>query len=107
MADLFVLPTKELEGFGLITIESMASGVPVVGTPIGGTKEILDRFDSSFLFSDASPESMAHLIAEKCRFIRDRPEAWAEIGKRCREFVEKNYSWEKNIDSLEKLMSGG
>lgn len=107
MADLFVLPTKELEGFGLITIESMASGVPVVGTPIGGTKEILDRFDPSFLFEDASPEAMSKLIIEKCWIIKHTPEAWAEIGRRCRTFVEENYSWERNIDLLETLMSDG
>ncbi|MDF1593530.1 MAG: glycosyltransferase [Desulfobacterales bacterium] len=51
MADMFILPTKELEGFGLVTLEAMASGVPVLGTPVGGTKEIISRFDSSFMFN--------------------------------------------------------
>ena len=41
MADVFVLPTIELEGFGLITLEALASGLPVLGTPVGGTVEIL------------------------------------------------------------------
>ncbi|MCX5835287.1 MAG: glycosyltransferase family 4 protein, partial [Deltaproteobacteria bacterium] len=43
MADIFVLPTLELEGFGLVTLEAMASAVPVLGTPVGGTVEILSR----------------------------------------------------------------
>jgi glycosyltransferase involved in cell wall biosynthesis len=33
-ADLFVLPTRSLEGFGLITLEAFASELPVVGTPV-------------------------------------------------------------------------
>ena len=107
LADLFVLPTRELEGFGLVTVESLASGVPVVGTPVGGTKEILGKFDRGFLFDDTSAESMARLIIEKCWIIKHTPEAWAEIGRRCRTFVEENYSWEKNIDLLETLMSDG
>jgi glycosyltransferase involved in cell wall biosynthesis len=103
MADLFVLPTKELEGFGLVTLEALASGLPVLGTPIGGTKEIIGKFDSSFLFKGNDPDSMAELIMEKCRLIRNNPRKWKEISNRCRYFVEHNYSWDKNIDALEEL----
>ncbi len=45
-ADFFVLPTRRLEGFGLVTPEALACGTPVLGTPVGGTREILSRFDS-------------------------------------------------------------
>jgi glycosyltransferase involved in cell wall biosynthesis len=105
MADIFVLPTRELEGFGLVTLEAMASGLPVLGTPVGGTKEIIGKFDSSFLFKGNDPDSMAELIMEKCQLVRNNPQAWKEISHRCRNFVERNYSWEKNIDSLEELIA--
>ncbi|PIU84511.1 MAG: hypothetical protein COS67_12835, partial [Deltaproteobacteria bacterium CG06_land_8_20_14_3_00_44_19] len=65
-ADIFILPTLELEGFGLVTLEALASGVPVLGTPIGGTKEILGRLDPKYIFRDTQPESMAALIIETC-----------------------------------------
>ena len=103
MADLFVLPTRELEGFGLVTLEAMASGVPVLGTPVGGTKEILGLFDRDFLFKDSNPDSMAELIFENYQKIREDPPAWEEISQRCREFVEDNYSWEKNVGALENI----
>jgi len=104
MADLFVLPTRELEGFGLVTLESLASGVPVLGTPVGGTQEIMDGFDPGFLFEDTTPESMAALILEKYRQITERQAEWIEISASCRQFVEENYSWEKNIDALENVL---
>ncbi len=104
MADLFVLPTCELEGFGLVTLEAMASGLPVVGTPVGGTKEILEKFDQNFLFKDTTPDSMAALILEKYRQMKEHPAEWAQIGARCRRFVEENYSWEKNVDALENIL---
>jgi glycosyltransferase involved in cell wall biosynthesis len=102
MADLFILPTLELEGFGLVTIESMASGVPVLGTPVGGTKEILGKFNPKFLFKDTTSDSLAALIIVKYQIIKENPEEWQEISLKCRHFVENNYSWEKHVDALEK-----
>ena len=107
MADLFVLPTRELEGFGLVTLEAMASGVPVMGTPVGGTREIIGGFNREFLFKDTTPDSMAALIAEKYRIIEDNPLAWKEISVQCRNYVERSYSWDKNIDNLEKIYRAG
>lgn len=103
MADLFVLPTKELEGFGLVTLEAMASGLPVVGTPVGGTKEILGSFEPGFLFKGTDPDSIAELILKYYHLIKHYPQRWNEISHRCRCFVERNYSWEKNVDALEEL----
>ena len=103
MADIFVLPTKELEGFGLVTLEALASGVPVLGTPIGGTKEILGGLNGDFIFENTSPQSIAKRILEKYIVIKENSQMWEEIRHRCRKFVEHNYSWEKNIDALEKL----
>jgi glycosyltransferase involved in cell wall biosynthesis len=105
MADLFVLPTKELEGFGLVTLEALASGLPVLGTPIGGTKEILGRFDPDFIFENTRPESISKKIIEKYRIIKENPLKWKEISHRCRNFIEHNFSWEKNVESLENLFA--
>jgi glycosyltransferase involved in cell wall biosynthesis len=103
MADLFVLATKELEGFGLVTLEAMACGLPVVGTPVGGTKEILARFDSKFLFQNSTPEAIAKLVLEKYHQIKNNPQDWASLCSQSRQFVETNYSWEENLNSLERL----
>jgi len=104
MADIFILPTVELEGFGLITLEALASGVPVLGTPVGGTVEILNKLDSKYLFKDTKPESMASLIVEMCQEFKDNPGHLQDVSSQCRLFVEENYSWEKNVNLLEKVM---
>ena len=106
MADIFILPTLELEGFGLITLEALASGVPVLGTPVGGTIEILSRFNPKYLFENTKPKSMAELIIKTCREFEGNPERWQDVSSRCRLFVEENYSWEKNVDLLESLLKG-
>jgi glycosyltransferase involved in cell wall biosynthesis len=107
MADVFVLPTLELEGFGLVTLEALASGVPVLGTPVGGTVEILNKLDPKYLFRDTNPESMASLIVETCQQFKNNPGLWEEVSSQCRLFVQQNYSWDKNIACLEELFEIG
>jgi glycosyltransferase involved in cell wall biosynthesis len=102
-ADIFVLPTIELEGFGLVTLEALASGTPVFGTPVGGTQEILSRFDSRFLFKDISHESISGLIIKTCQEYRNQPDKWQLDSQRCRQFAEKYYSWETNVAATERL----
>jgi glycosyltransferase involved in cell wall biosynthesis len=83
----------------------MASGVPVLGTPVGGTEEILGNFDSSFLFKGTDSNSITDLILAKYQLIKKNPQKWEEISHRCRNFVERNYSWGKNLDALEELFA--
>ena len=104
-ADIFVLPTIELEGFGLVTLEALASGTPVLGTPIGGTQEILGRLDTKYLFRDVHPDALAELIIETSRSFIEHPEEWQKVSLQCRQFVEQHYTWERNINALEKVLT--
>ena len=106
-ADIFVLPTIELEGFGLVTLEALASGTPVLGTPVGGTQEILSKFDSRFLFQDTRHESISRLIIETCQEYQNQPDKWQLDSQRCRHFAEKYYSWETNVAATERLFLDG
>jgi glycosyltransferase involved in cell wall biosynthesis len=63
-SDCFVLPTKALECFGLIVLESFACGVPVIATPVGSIPEVMGGIGHSFLTEDASPESLASRMGE-------------------------------------------
>jgi asparagine synthase (glutamine-hydrolysing) len=99
-ADLFVLPTRCLEGFGLVTVEALACGTPVLGTPVGGTREILHKIDSRFLFQSTEPEEMAAGILQHLPEI----EGDTSLRARCRQFAVENYSWDALIPRIEALM---
>jgi len=104
-ADFFILPTSGLEGFGLVTPESMACGTPVIGTPVGGTKEILLNFDYNLLCRDYSPEAMADGIQKFITlYFKDR-KIYQNLRMRCREYVKNNYSWQRHINQLNSLIN--
>ncbi len=58
-ADAFVLPTSELECFGLPVLESLACGRPVLAAPVGAIPELLRPFEPAWLADGSSPEAIA------------------------------------------------
>ncbi|MEK7607100.1 MAG: glycosyltransferase family 4 protein [Patescibacteria group bacterium] len=102
-ADLFVLPTAAFEGLGMSTLEALACGTPVVGTPVGATPEILRELDVKLLTKDATAEAIADGIA---RFFSLPPSEHLELGRRARALVLAKYDWEKAIEKLEEVLVG-
>lgn len=98
-ADVFVLPTLAYEGFGLVTLEALASGTPALGTPAGATPEILSRLNKDYIFKSSQPDDLAEGII---RFWKAFKPADLALAQRLRSFVEQNYSWQKSGDLLVK-----
>jgi glycosyltransferase involved in cell wall biosynthesis len=92
-ATLFVLPTQELEGFGISTIEALACGTPTLGTAVGGTPEILSDIDSRLLARSASPEDLAGAIGRACK-----PGVIDEVSALARAHVVPSMTWPRVVD---------
>jgi len=58
-ADMFMLPTRALEGFGLVTVEANVCGLPVVATPVGANREVVASLAHNRLARDTDPEALA------------------------------------------------
>lgn len=97
-ADFFVLPTRALEGFGLVILEAMASGTPVLGTPVGAIPEVIGPFSRTLLFEGSE---WPH-IRSKLEDVVLRPEQYRFAPETCRSYVVKNFSWEKMADAFER-----
>lgn len=87
-ADFSVVPTVSFEGFGLIVIESLAVGTPVLGTPVGGIPEILEPFCPDLLFEDTSVDKLAQGIIEVLSQQRQLPSR-----ETCQAYARDNYAW--------------
>lgn len=61
-ANLVVMPTRALEGFGISTIEAYACGRAVAGTPVGSNPEVIGDLDPRLLFTGTAPIEIARGI---------------------------------------------
>lgn len=97
-SDFFILPTRELEGFGLVILEAMASGTPVLGTSVGGIPEVIGLFDKRLLFDGTGWQDMRNKLEE----VIEKPNTYKFDPQDCRAFVEENFSWKKMADAFEQ-----
>ncbi|WP_274363840.1 glycosyltransferase family 4 protein [Paenibacillus thermotolerans] len=98
MADLAVLPSFKNEAFGLVNVEAMASGVPVIATNAGGMKELIVDGETGFLIP---PRSMHEHIAEKAILLLERPELIRQMGESSVQRVKERFLWEHTAKRME------
>ena len=101
-ANLFVLCTREdpdqpdVEGFGLAFLEAQACGIPVVGTRTGGIPDAVGEGRGGWLIDQDDPGALAAILA---RLAAD-PEEFRQMGRRARQRVESECTWERYVDRL-------
>lgn len=99
-ADLFVLPSRALEGFGLVALESLSCGTPVLCSPEGGQVEIISNFSPDLILDELTPEE----IALKLNQLFDNPKEYLPTTAQCRKYAE-SYSWGKFTDQTLDVIS--
>jgi len=103
IADLFIL-TSIYEGFGLVYLEAMATGIPCIGLKpdypkiIVSSDEIINDGTTGLL---VDPYSVDDLTEKICKIIND-DDLKNKLGKNARRVCEERYSWEKTVETLLK-----
>jgi len=98
--DILVLPSvSRLEAFGLVLLEAMASGKPVVASDIPGVRDVLKDGVTGFLAEPFSPKD----LAEKLNAILSSDELAAEMGRRARIHAREHYAWSVIADIIERV----
>jgi len=91
-ADLTVVPSNALEGFGLVVLESLACGTPVVVSDVGGLPEAVRGLDPATIVPGGHPEKLATALV---RCLSDS--AATPSRDRCRAYAE-GHSWDAVAD---------
>jgi len=102
-SDLVVMPTLQLEGFGLVTVEAMACGTPVMGTPVGAIPEVLSTVDPLLVTEGTDGQSLGKTLQLLLKRFRDQPGERERFAKKGREVVERRYNWGAHTADLDRL----
>jgi glycosyltransferase involved in cell wall biosynthesis len=87
-ADYSIVPTQGLEGFGLVTIESMAAGTPSIVTPIGSLPEVVGPFCNDLVLPGSGKSAIAEGLNNLLTGGFQVPKSEA-----CKEYVRANFDW--------------
>lgn len=91
--DVFV-SSSIAETFGIVLLEAMKNGLPIVATRVGGVPDIITSLKNGLLVAKEDPESLAEAILK----LVDHPSKAAELARHGHEVVKK-YDW-KNVIQL-------
>ncbi|WP_240414522.1 glycosyltransferase family 4 protein [Paenibacillus periandrae] len=95
LADVLVVPSGKNEAFGLVNVEAMASGVPVVATHVGGMKEIIDHERTGL---SIKPAHLKSELAPSIVKLLTHPEWSRVLGEASVRRVHEQFTWERTAE---------
>lgn len=104
--DLFIQPNipvaGDAEGFGIVVLEAGMRGLPVVASDMEGLRDAVCHNENGWLVEPCNVEGFVNRIRD-CMYETDRHAA----GNRAREYVIRNFHWEKLIDDYINFLESG
>jgi len=94
-----VLSSKDNEGLPNVVLESMAAGLPVVATMVGGTPEIIEEGMTGFLVPAGNPA----LLADRILRLLKEPSLARAMGERGRQKMAREFTMDRMRDQFLEL----
>lgn len=98
LSDIFIMPNipvkGDMEGFGIVALETASCGLPVVASDLEGIKDAIKNSENGILLEPHNPQEFINAVTE----LLENDELRGIFGARAREFTLKNYAWEKIAD---------
>jgi glycosyltransferase involved in cell wall biosynthesis len=98
-AELCLMPSQSLEGFGLAIGESLASGTPALCTPVGGMPEILKPFSPDLITASTEPTAIAQSLEQVLLEKIPLPNRAA-----CREYAATHFDWQNIAQQVRNVL---
>lgn len=97
-SDLLVLPSIR-ESFGLVILEALAVGVPVVSTRVGGVPEVIQAGETGFLVEPRDPEALAGAVI----WALTNPAAAAQLARKGQDVVRRRFCAEGMVRATDRV----
>lgn len=98
--DALLFTSEWAEPFALTPLEAMATGLPVIGTITGGSREIFRHHDNALTYTAGNAEELAERIME----LAASPTLRAQIAATGQDEVRRNYSLPTIVDQIETYL---
>ncbi|MEK7142637.1 MAG: glycosyltransferase family 4 protein [Patescibacteria group bacterium] len=96
----FLFPIRSQESFGLVMIEAMACGTPVVAFDRGSVPEIIKDGETGFI---CPPDDIEAMVKAVKRIYEMPEEKYRQMRQNCRKHVEENFTVERMVNGYEKV----
>lgn len=93
------LSLSKLDTFGLVPLESMACGVPVIALNVAGYRETILDGKTGYLVGFEPKE-----IAEKIIFLMNNPKTAKQMGENGRKWIEDKWTWNMQVKKLNLIL---
>ena len=100
LADVCVLPSRRSESFGLVLLEAMASGLPVITSDLPGPRQLVRDHQTGRICRAGDAQDLRACLMD---VLRD-PERHAAMGRAARRLANDTYSWSAWGDQLEAML---
>lgn len=107
VGDVFAMPCRtrlanwDVEGLGIVYLEASATALPVVAGDSGGAPEAVIPGKTGFVVGGRDREMLVQQITK----LLDSQNLRDELGQNGRDWVSKNWTWDKAYQELDKLLS--
>ncbi len=98
-SSIVIVPSRWKEAFGLVALQAMQLGRPVIAANTGGLPEIIEDNSNGILVEKENPEAIAKAVI----FLIENKEHAEYLGSRGRETAQTKFTWNQNLDAYNKL----
>jgi len=99
-ADVFLFTSIWPEPFGRVIVEAMASGLVVIGAPVGGAAEILKANENALTFMSDDPSS----LAQQLRKLSEAPVLYEQLTKAGRKTAVQQFDLQRMTNEIETYL---
>ncbi|OGY96746.1 MAG: hypothetical protein A2543_02560 [Candidatus Komeilibacteria bacterium RIFOXYD2_FULL_37_8] len=101
VANMLILPsTDKSEAFGTVSLEAMASAVPVITSDLPGVRSVVEKKKTGLLVKPGNVDNLADMI----EYLLKNPAVAKEYGRAGREKILEKYTWDKITTKLDDLI---
>jgi glycogen(starch) synthase len=96
---MVLMPSRWLEGFGLVALDAALMARPIVATRSGGVPEVVVHGHTGLLVEREDRAAFADAIT----YLLDHPDLATRMGQAARSRAQAVFAWDRHVDAFDRL----